>query len=431
MKRRFWEEDDQIFGGHLYSNLPFGEFSYPSNGYFSQEGRAARPLRERAGRRPVDQPVKGARRARADAREQGASADPPEFESAYAVWWKKVKYSQGGYATGAPPRAARSSSKVDNRIVIGSAAAAPVLGARLAGRRRRRRLAGGEDAPRAGDEELTASWNLNWKYVGNAEIRRTDSLQIDCDLALGTPLDTPRLSLQFLLSLLTSDFFYEFPHAICRITGWGDGLPPSILDATTTSLTFLDTSDEWITSRTGMKERRISHVSAIEMATLARVALWHAPGLDPGDVDLIVYGGCSNEEVVSNSASPLKKFSVPLRLRGVTPIRRASIKPASVRSQRGEHRRVFVWRPDGDAQLVVQSWLVEIHGQHSARVQPFIERPAAMPAPGAAARTKLPRLGMTEKPPAVSSPVDSPLRSPRTRRPTGSRASRHDRRVPP
>ena len=38
MKRRFWEEDDQIFGGHLYSNLPLGEFSYPSNDYFSNKG---------------------------------------------------------------------------------------------------------------------------------------------------------------------------------------------------------------------------------------------------------------------------------------------------------------------------------------------------------------------------------------------------------
>src|SRR5262249_15121419 len=38
MKRRFWEEDDQIFGGHLYSNLPLGEFSYRSPGYFSKKG---------------------------------------------------------------------------------------------------------------------------------------------------------------------------------------------------------------------------------------------------------------------------------------------------------------------------------------------------------------------------------------------------------
>ena len=48
-----------------------------------------------------------------------------EFESAYAVWWKKVKYSQGGYATGAAAARRAQLSKVENRILIGSAAAAP------------------------------------------------------------------------------------------------------------------------------------------------------------------------------------------------------------------------------------------------------------------------------------------------------------------
>jgi len=86
------------------------------------------------------------------------------------------------------------------------------------------------------------------------------------------------------------------------ITGWGDGLPPSILTNDDLS-TFLETSDEWITTRTGMKERRISHVSAIEMATVAAARALACAGLQAADVDLIVYGGCSNEEVVPNSAS--------------------------------------------------------------------------------------------------------------------------------
>src|SRR5437764_10226470 len=86
------------------------------------------------------------------------------------------------------------------------------------------------------------------------------------------------------------------------ITGWGEGLPPAVLSNADLA-TFLETSDEWITTRTGMKERRISHVSAIEMATLAASRALACAGLDPSDVDLIVYGGCSNEEVVPNSAS--------------------------------------------------------------------------------------------------------------------------------
>ena len=46
--------------------------------------------------------------------------------------------------------------------------------------------------------------------------------------------------------------------------------------------TFLETSDEWITTRTGMKERRVSHVSAIEMASIAASrALAFVPGSTP------------------------------------------------------------------------------------------------------------------------------------------------------
>jgi 3-oxoacyl-[acyl-carrier-protein] synthase-3 len=86
------------------------------------------------------------------------------------------------------------------------------------------------------------------------------------------------------------------------ITGWGSGVPPAVLTNDDLA-TFLDTSDEWITTRTGMKERRISHVSAIEMATLAASRALACAGVSADEVDLIVYGGCSNEEVVPNCAS--------------------------------------------------------------------------------------------------------------------------------
>ena len=64
------------------------------------------------------------------------------------------------------------------------------------------------------------------------------------------------------------------------ITGWGKCMPPAVLTNADLA-TFLDTTDEWIISRTGMKERRISHVSAIDMATVAARARWPAPGSTP------------------------------------------------------------------------------------------------------------------------------------------------------
>ena len=33
-KRRFWEQDEQIYGGVTYTDLPIGQISYPSSGYF-------------------------------------------------------------------------------------------------------------------------------------------------------------------------------------------------------------------------------------------------------------------------------------------------------------------------------------------------------------------------------------------------------------
>jgi monoamine oxidase len=125
MNRRFWEEDDQIFGGHLYSNLPLGDLSYPSNDYFSKKGvllglYVNGPVGDLSG-----QPVA----ARIEHVLTHASKVHPqirqEFESGYAVWWRRVKYSQGGFASGTTPARRAQLAGMDNRIAIGPAAAAP------------------------------------------------------------------------------------------------------------------------------------------------------------------------------------------------------------------------------------------------------------------------------------------------------------------
>ena len=86
------------------------------------------------------------------------------------------------------------------------------------------------------------------------------------------------------------------------ITGWGKCLPPSVLTNDDLS-TFLPTDDAWITSRTGMKERRISHVPGIELAIVAARRALACAGVRGEDVDLVIYGSCSNDETVPNSAS--------------------------------------------------------------------------------------------------------------------------------
>lgn len=89
------------------------------------------------------------------------------------------------------------------------------------------------------------------------------------------------------------------------ITGWGKCLPANVLTNDDLA-TILDTNDEWIVSRTGIKERRISHVSLEEMSYVSSMRALAAAGLDPADVELIVVGTCSFDDQVPNQASGLQ-----------------------------------------------------------------------------------------------------------------------------
>jgi 3-oxoacyl-[acyl-carrier-protein] synthase-3 len=90
------------------------------------------------------------------------------------------------------------------------------------------------------------------------------------------------------------------------IVGWGKCLPPAILTNQDLA-TFLPTDDEWITTRTGMKERRISHVPGIELAITASERAIACAGLSGEDIELVIYGSCSNDEAVPNSASGVQQ----------------------------------------------------------------------------------------------------------------------------
>lgn len=89
------------------------------------------------------------------------------------------------------------------------------------------------------------------------------------------------------------------------VTGWGKCLPPAVLS--NADLTrMLDTSDEWIFTRTGIRERRIAHVSLEELAYVASMRALAAAGLAGSDIDLIVFGTCSNGDQVPNMASAVQ-----------------------------------------------------------------------------------------------------------------------------
>ena len=90
------------------------------------------------------------------------------------------------------------------------------------------------------------------------------------------------------------------------ITGWGKCLPPGVLTNADIA-TFLDTSDEWITSRTGISTRRVSHVSLGDMAHVAAARALACAGLTGRDVELIVFGTTTHDDQCPNMASGLQQ----------------------------------------------------------------------------------------------------------------------------
>ena len=147
MKRRFWEEDDGIYGGHLTytpydpsaaqgaggggggfgggAGNPLPSFSYPSNDYHSPKGVLlgyygngtmvgidGKPLIDVPVARRIEHVLSHASKVHPQIRD--------EYESAYAVWWPRVEYSLGAYA-GNPGNRLEQLSKPDGRIYVGSA----------------------------------------------------------------------------------------------------------------------------------------------------------------------------------------------------------------------------------------------------------------------------------------------------------------------
>jgi monoamine oxidase len=100
MKRRFWEEDDQIYGGHVLTDIKgINTISLPSAGWQSRKGvllgyyHYASDAIEASALTPAE---------RAEfAVAAGEKIFPPyreSFESAFSVAWHRVQYNLGGWA---------------------------------------------------------------------------------------------------------------------------------------------------------------------------------------------------------------------------------------------------------------------------------------------------------------------------------------------
>ena len=93
-----------------------------------------------------------------------------------------------------------------------------------------------------------------------------------------------------------------------HVTGWGRYAPSQVL--TNRDLErMVDTSDEWIVSRTGIRERRVAaaHETTASMAAVASLRAIRTAGLDPDDIDLILLGTLTPDYWMPSTAALVKE----------------------------------------------------------------------------------------------------------------------------
>ncbi len=106
MNRRFWEEDDDIYGGSSTRGIPGHTVIYPSYGYFGKKGiiQSAYAFGGAAvslGELSLDEQV-------AQALEQSEPIHPGQFRKhydgkAFSIAWHRTRYNEGGWTTWSPP----------------------------------------------------------------------------------------------------------------------------------------------------------------------------------------------------------------------------------------------------------------------------------------------------------------------------------------
>jgi 3-oxoacyl-[acyl-carrier-protein] synthase-3 len=93
-----------------------------------------------------------------------------------------------------------------------------------------------------------------------------------------------------------------------RLTGWGQYAPAQKL--TNADLErMVDTSDEWIVSRTGIRERHVAaaHETTASMAAVAGLRAIRTAGLEPDDIDIIILATLTPDYWMPSTAALVKE----------------------------------------------------------------------------------------------------------------------------
>ena len=88
------------------------------------------------------------------------------------------------------------------------------------------------------------------------------------------------------------------------ITGWGTALPPKVITNHDLEQT-IDTTDEWITERTGIKERRVGGTTVGLSVESGRAAI-EMSGVDPASIDALVLATTTPDRCVPASSATVQ-----------------------------------------------------------------------------------------------------------------------------
>ncbi len=93
-----------------------------------------------------------------------------------------------------------------------------------------------------------------------------------------------------------------------RLTGWGRYAPAQVLSNADLER-MVDTSDEWIVSRTGIRERRVAAAdeTTASMGAVAALRAIRTAGLEPDDIDLIILATLTPDYWMPSTAALVKE----------------------------------------------------------------------------------------------------------------------------
>ena len=91
------------------------------------------------------------------------------------------------------------------------------------------------------------------------------------------------------------------------IVATGRGVPATVFKNSDFASIGIDTTDEWIVERTGIKQRHICKTeSATDIAAMAARRAMEKAGIQPGELDLIVVGTASPDRLLPSAAVDLQ-----------------------------------------------------------------------------------------------------------------------------